>query len=192
VGLILAPRETTTLYLQAVAVLARLLRDPQRVDRIASADGPTAVLQHAGLEDIRLQPRLSVRDIMVHSADSVTPASPLRIAVDLMVRARMRAVPVVGEKQEVLGIVTEWDVMRALLPQIPRVGQDGAESAVPDTMRVKDVMTRSVLCISEELGVEEAANMMINKDVEQFPVTSEGKLTGFVTRGDIIRKLFGR
>jgi CBS domain-containing protein len=53
-------------------------------------------------------------------------------------------------------------------------------------------MTRSVLCISEELGLEEAANMMINKDVEQFPVTSEGKLTGFLTRGDIIRKLFGR
>jgi CBS domain-containing protein/mannitol/fructose-specific phosphotransferase system IIA component (Ntr-type) len=192
VGLILAPRETTTLYLQAVAVLARLLRDPERVDRIASADGPAGVLQHADLDDIRLQPRLSVRDIMVHSATSVTPASPLRVAVDLMVRARMRAVPVVGEKQEVLGIVTEWDVMRALLPQIPRVGQDGGEPAVPDTMRVKDVMTRSVLCISEELGVEEAANMMINKDVEQFPVTSEGKLTGFVARGDIIRKLFGR
>jgi CBS domain-containing protein/mannitol/fructose-specific phosphotransferase system IIA component (Ntr-type) len=192
VGLILAPKETTTLYLQAVAVLARLLRDPERVDRIASAEGPAAVLQHADLGDIRLQPRLSVRDIMVHSANSVTPASPLRIAVDLMVRARMRAVPVVGEKQEVLGIVTEWDVMRALLPQIPRAGQEGGEPAVPDTMRVKDVMTRSVLCISEELGVEEAANMMINKDVEQFPVTSEGKLTGFVTRGDIIRKLFGR
>jgi CBS domain-containing protein/mannitol/fructose-specific phosphotransferase system IIA component (Ntr-type) len=192
VGLILAPRETTTLYLQAVAVLARLLRDPERVDRIASAAGPAAVLQHADLENIRLQPRLSVRDIMVHSANSVTPASPLRIAVDLMVRARMRAVPVVGEKQEVLGIVTEWDVMRALLPQIPRAGQEGSEPAVPELMRVKDVMTRSVLCISEELGVEEAANMMINKDVEQFPVTSEGKLTGFVTRGDIIRKLFGR
>jgi CBS domain-containing protein/mannitol/fructose-specific phosphotransferase system IIA component (Ntr-type) len=192
VGLILAPRETTTLYLQAVAVLARLLRDPERVDRMASATGPAAVLQHAELDDIRLQPRLSVRDIMVHSADSVTPASPLRIAVDLMVRARMRAVPVVGEKQEVLGIVTEWDVMRALLPQIPRAGRDSGEPAVPEAMRVKDVMTRSVLCISEELGVEEAANMMINKDVEQFPVTSEGKLTGFVTRGDIIRKLFGR
>jgi CBS domain-containing protein/mannitol/fructose-specific phosphotransferase system IIA component (Ntr-type) len=192
VGLILAPRETTTLYLQAVAVLARLLRDPERVDRMASAEGPAAVLQHAELGDIRLQPRLSVRDIMVHSADSVTPGSPLRIAVDLMVRARMRAVPVVGEKQEVLGVVTEWDVMRALLPQIPRAGQDSSEPAVPEAMRVKDVMTRSVLCISEELGVEEAANMMINKDVEQFPVTSDGKLTGFVTRGDIIRKLFGR
>jgi CBS domain-containing protein len=33
---------------------------------------------------------------------------------------------------------------------------------------------------------------MINKDVEQLPVTSEGKLTGFLTRGDLIRKLFAR
>jgi CBS domain-containing protein len=41
-----------------------------------------------------------------------------------MVRRRLRALPVVGEKQEVLGIVSEWDVMRGLLPQIPRAGQD--------------------------------------------------------------------
>jgi CBS domain-containing protein/mannitol/fructose-specific phosphotransferase system IIA component (Ntr-type) len=193
VGLILAPRETTTLYLQAVAVLARLLRDPERVDRIIAATTAADVLRQAGIAEVRLQPRLAVRDIMIHGVQSVTPATPLRHAVDLMVRARMRALPVVGEKQEVLGVITEWDIMRGLLPQIPRAGQDApAEPVIPEAMSVKDIMTRSVLCVSEELGIEEAANMMINKDVEQFPVTSEGKLTGFVTRGDIIRKLFGR
>jgi CBS domain-containing protein len=99
---------------------------------------------------------------------------------------------VVGEKQEVLGVVSEWDIMRGLLPAVPRAGQGAGRPPCRRTLRVKDIMTRSVLCISEDLGIEEAANMMINKDVEQFPVTSEGKLTGFVTRGDIIRKLFGR
>jgi CBS domain-containing protein len=42
------------------------------------------------------------------------------------------------------------------------------------------------------MGLDEVANLMINKDVEQFPVVSEGKLTGFLSRADIIRKLFGR
>jgi CBS domain-containing protein len=121
----------------------------------------------------------------------VTPATPVRDALDLMVQRRLRALPVVGDKQEVLGIISEWDIMRGLLPHVPRVGQDTGSAAVPSTLKVKDIMSRSVLCISEELGLEEAANMMINKDVEQFPVTSEGKLTGFLTRGDIIRKLFG-
>jgi CBS domain-containing protein/mannitol/fructose-specific phosphotransferase system IIA component (Ntr-type) len=191
VALILAPRDAATLYLQTVAALARLLYDPVVVDRIAQARSPDEVLQAADLSALRLQPRLVVRDIMVHGGVSVTPSTTVREAVDLMVRRRIRALPVVGEKQEVLGIVSEWDLMRGLLPQIPRAGQDNGVTAIPEALRVRDIMSRSVLCVSEELGLEEAANMMINKDVEQFPVTREGRLTGFLTRGDIIRKLFG-
>lgn len=190
VALILAPTEAATLYLQTVAALARLFRDPAVVDRIAAAESADDVLESADLGRMRLQPRLTVRDIMVHGAHSVSPTTTVRDAVDLMIRHRLRALPVVGEKHEVLGIISEWDIMRGLLPQIPRAGQTSGPPQ--ETPRVKDIMTRSVLCISEEMGLEEAANMMINKDVEQFPVTSEGKLTGFLTRGDIIRKLFGR
>jgi CBS domain-containing protein len=192
VALILAPTDAATLYLQTVAALARVFRDPRTVDRIVAAATPEDVLGAADLANLRLQPRLTVRDIMIHGVSSVTPATSVRDAVDLMLRRRLRAIPVVGEKLEVLGIISEWDIMRGLLPQIPRAGQESGTDIVPETLRVRDIMTRSVLCISEELGLEEAANMMINKDVEQFPVTSEGKLSGFLTRSDIIRKLFGR
>lgn len=191
VALILAPTEAATLYLQTVAALARVFREPRAVDRIASAATPEEAIAAADLANMRLQPRLSVRDIMIHGVSSVTPMTTVRDAVDLMMRRRLRAVPVVGDKQEVLGIISEWDIMRGLLPQIPRAGQESG-AAGAEALRVKDIMTRSVLCVSEDLSLEEAANMMINKDVEQFPVTSEGKLTGFLTRSDIIRKLFGR
>jgi len=192
VALILAPRHSATLYLQTVSMLARVFRDEGVVERLVAARSADEVRQLAELADLRLQPRLIVRDIMVHAVETVTPNTPVREAVDLMVQRRMRALPVVGEKQEVLGVIAEWDLMKGLLPQIPRAGQESGGAGVPEALRVKDIMTRSVLCISEELGIEEAANMMINKDVEQFPVTREGKLVGFVTRGDIIRKLFGR
>jgi CBS domain-containing protein len=36
------------------------------------------------------------------------------------------------------------------------------------------------------------ANIMINKDVEEVPVVAEGRLTGIVRRGDILRTLYGR
>jgi CBS domain-containing protein len=192
VALILAPAAAPTLYLQAVSTLARWLRDTGTIDRLVAARSAAAVHDMAGEAGLRLQPGLAVRDIMVQGVHSVAPGTLVRDAVDLMVRFRLRALPVVGEKQEVLGVVSEWDLMRGLLPQIPRAGRGTDEAVVPENLRVKDIMTRSVLCITEELGIDEAANMMINKDVEQFPVTREGKLTGFVTRGDIIRKLFGR
>ncbi len=192
VVLILAPPEAATLYLQAASALARLFKSPGVVDRIAAARSPDDVLALPELSEIRVQPRLTVRDIMSHRVDAVSPETSVRDAVDLMVRHRVRALPVVGEKREVLGIVSEWDIMRALLPQIPRAGGEAVADEGLRQLKIRDIMSRSVLCISEDMGVDEVANTMINKDVEQFPVVSEGKLTGFLTRGDIIRKLFGR
>jgi CBS domain-containing protein len=190
VALILAPLAEPTLYLQTLAALAGLFRKESVVDRISEAGSADEVLAVPQLASLRIESRLSVRDIMIHNPQSVGPDLPVRDAVDLMVRRRVRALPVVGAKGEVLGIVSESDVMREMLPRLPRGGD--AQRAAPEPLRVRDIMTRSVLCIAEELGLEEAANMMIHKDVDQFPVTNEGKLTGFLTRGDIIRKLFGR
>lgn len=194
VVLILAPPQAATLYLQTVSALARLLRHDELVERLMDVRSADEVLELEPLRDLPIQPRLTVRDLMSHRVNAVTPDTPVRAAIDLMVRHRARALPVVGEKREVLGVVTEWDVMRALLPNIPKAGEEaeGADSTVPDELKVREIMTRSVLCISEDMGVDELANTMVNKDVEQFPVVREGKLAGFLTRADIIRKLFGR
>ena len=56
---------------------------------------------------------------------------------------------------------------------------------------VRDAMTRMVLCVSPEQPVAEVAAIMANKDVDRVPVTREGRLVGFLTRGDIVRKLIG-
>jgi CBS domain-containing protein len=53
-------------------------------------------------------------------------------------------------------------------------------------------MTRTVLCVSEDQSLLEAANLMVNRDVEQLPVVREGELIGFLTRDAILRILFGR
>ncbi|HEU5209144.1 MAG TPA: CBS domain-containing protein [Longimicrobiales bacterium] len=193
VVLILAPATAATLYLQTIAALARLFHDDALTERIVHATSADEVLDLAEISSLRIEPRLTVRDLMIHSADHVSVDQSVREAVDVMVRKRVRALPVVNEQREVVGIVSEWDVMRALLPQIPRAGDEEDDAAQPQQpLRVRDVMTRSVLCISEDMGLVEAANMMLNKDVEQFPVVSEGKFSGLLTRSDIIRKLFGR
>lgn len=196
VFLILAPREAGTLYLQTVSTLTVTIEGHRRlVDRLLRAHSPQEVSSLPEFGAARVQPRLAVRDIMSHRVWSVSPDQAAREAVDLMVRRRVNALPVVGEKGEVLGIVSDKELMSALLPQIPRAGDEAADArrsaALRDT-RVRDIMSRSVLCIAEEMGLNEVATMMINKDVEQVPVVSEGTLTGILTRSDIIRKLFGR
>jgi CBS domain-containing protein/mannitol/fructose-specific phosphotransferase system IIA component (Ntr-type) len=192
VALVLAPPEAATRYLQTVAALARLFRDEAVVQRLVAARSPAEVLQLPELGQMRVQPDLRVRDVMAHRTEGIPATATVREAVDVMLRHGWRALPVLSERGQVLGIITEWDVMRALLPEIPSAESSAGQSAGARPVLIKDAMTRSVLCVSEELPLEEAAHMMINKNVEQFPVVAEGSITGMLSRGDIIRKLFGR
>jgi CBS domain-containing protein/mannitol/fructose-specific phosphotransferase system IIA component (Ntr-type) len=192
IALVLAPPEAATRYLQAVAALARLFKSPDVVRRIVGARTAEEILAQPELAESRVQPDLRVRDVMAHRTEGISPDATVREAVDIMLRNGLRALAVIGQKGEVLGIITEWDVMRELLPEIPAAGAPAASAAQARSVLVRDAMTRSVLCVSEEMDIEEAAHMMVNKNVEQFPVVNESVLTGMLSRSDIIRKLFGR
>jgi CBS domain-containing protein/mannitol/fructose-specific phosphotransferase system IIA component (Ntr-type) len=195
--LVLAPPSAANRYLQMVAALARALRQDSVVDRLLQARSPGEVLAVPQIRELTVQPRLTVRDIMTPRVYRVSPDTPVSELLEVMGRHDLKAVPVVGEKREVLGMVTDRDVLRFLLPQLVQQGApeppdaDAAERRPGDT-RVREIMSRSVMCISEDQGVAELASIMVNKDVERLPVVSEGQLTGFLTRGDILRKLFGK
>jgi CBS domain-containing protein/mannitol/fructose-specific phosphotransferase system IIA component (Ntr-type) len=196
VVLVLAPPEAANRYLQVVAALARALRQDSVVDRLIQAGTPDEVLQIPEIRDLAIQPRLAVRDVMTQRVYRVYPDTPVRELLELMGRHQLKAVPVVGEKREVLGVVTDRDVLRHLLPVIGRSGEGDRGSGDEQertlhTTPVREIMSRSVMCISEDQGLPEVVATMINKDVERLPVVHEGRLTGFLTRADVLRKLFG-
>jgi CBS domain-containing protein/mannitol/fructose-specific phosphotransferase system IIA component (Ntr-type) len=188
VALVIAPPEAATLYLQTVAALARFFQAPDVIRRLHEATAPNDVVNIPELLELKIQPKLTVRALMMRNVTTVSPDSKARSAVDIMIRTRERALPVVGDAGEVLGIITEWDVLRALVPHIPRVGEEFDET----DPSVREIMTRSVLCVPEEMGLEEAVNLMINKKVEHCPVVRDSAFVGMLTRADIIRKLFAR
>jgi CBS domain-containing protein/mannitol/fructose-specific phosphotransferase system IIA component (Ntr-type) len=188
VVLILAPPSAATLYLQTVAALARLLSDDDVVSAVTHAQTPDDISKLPQLQALKIEPQLTVRDLMTRDVPTIAPGAPIRAVVDLMVQRKTRAVVVVGEANQVLGILTEWDVMRALLPHIPRAGELPEE----DDLTARDVMTRSVLCVPEDMGLTEAVNLMINKNAEQCPVVDDAELVGLLKRSEIIRKLFAR
>jgi CBS domain-containing protein len=191
VVVVLAPPGAAPLYLQTVATLERVLRSERIARALIAAKGPEDVVAIRELVRTPIQSRLTARDLMSRRITHVTPEQSVQEAVEGMLRQGVRALPVLGDKREVLGVVAQRDVMRALLPQIPRAGQEGtAGEAAARELSVRDIMSRSVLCITEDTGVEEVTNLMINKDVDQLPVVHEGRLTGIITRSDIIRKLF--
>lgn len=192
--LVLAPPEAVSQYLQVVAALARALRDEATVEALNAARSSYEVLAIPQLRELTVQPVLTVRDVMTTQTFRVYPDTPVREILDLMGRHQLKGVPVVGEKREVLGVVSEGDILRHLLPVIGRAGggdppADPGDTDLYDTP-VREIMSRSVMCISEDQPLSEVVSTMINKNVERLPVVQEGKLTGLLTRADVMRKLF--
>jgi CBS domain-containing protein len=103
-----------------------------------------------------------------------------------MVRREVRALPVVGESFEVLGIITSGDALGQVLKDRP--SEEAGETR--PKLAARDVMTRSVLCVSESQNLIDAARMMVSRNVEQLPVVREGELIGVITRDAILRALY--
>jgi predicted transcriptional regulator len=58
------------------------------------------------------------------------------------------------------------------------------------SLMAREIMTRSVMCISEDQSMVEAANLMVNKGVSQVPVVRGGELVGFLTAETALQLLY--
>jgi CBS domain-containing protein len=133
-----------------------------------------------------LSGRLLVDDALEPVIYKVRPETTLAEILEIIVGKRVGAVPVVGERSEVLGIITSGDALEQLIRD-SRTGADG--SSAEERLTARDIMTRTVLCVAEGQPLIEAAHMMVNKRVEQLPVVREGELIGIVTRSKVLRAL---
>ena len=189
-ALVAAPPEAVGAYLEAVASLTAMLRQEGVVDAILGAAEPAAV---ARLPEVREAPRvqkLSVIDVMEPASQRVYPDMELREVARIMTRGGYTALPVVNKNDEIVGMISEKDLIRDFLPGYIRLFE-GAEGArvEAESRRVRDVMSRAVLCLPTEAGISEAASIIVNKNVDPLPLTSEGKWVGLISRRSLIRKL---
>lgn len=191
--LLLTPWNLGTLRERFVPGVIRALRDEERTALLLRATTPADVLGIDDLMQVQLRKEQLVEDALTPLRYRIYPDTPLDEVVGLMVRRGLRAVPVVGENLEVLGIISIGDVLRHLLPG--RRGPDDDEASERHEGRpeatARDVMTRTVMCVSEDQSLLEVANLMVNRDVDQLPVVRKGEFIGFLTRDAILSRLFG-
>ena len=202
--LIVAPPRETPTYLQVVGAFARLLSDPATVLAMLAAKSPEQLVQIPALQAVELPSHLAVRDVMTPQVLSARPDQSLGDVARLMMEKDVRALPVVDDAGALVGMVTHRELLKYLipdylqrsksgkfraLPATPNPGGSGGGGGDPKLLPVKDVMSRSVLCLSEDQTLTDVANLMSNKDVDRFPVVREGVVVGFLTRADLIRRL---
>lgn len=190
---LLAPPRMAGRYLQALGAFSRVLSRPEVIVHILAARTGEQLLSLHMLHEVELAPQLSVRELMTESPRSTRADTLLRDAAREMVRSGIGALPVIEADGLLVGMLSERELMRHMLSlasingSIPRP-QSGVERA---RRTVRDVMTRQVLCVSPDQPLAEVASLMTNKDVDRVPVVEQGRLVGFLTRSDIVRKLIG-
>lgn len=133
---------------------------------------------------------LLVADALTPVQYRVYPDTPLTEVLDLIVRRGLEVVPVVGERYEFLGVITEGDSLKHLLARWRETQSEAEAEENNGAVIARDVMTRSVLCVSEDEELIDAAIKLVNRDVDQLPVVRAGELVGFLARESVLRILF--
>ncbi len=186
--LIIVPRSAARYYLKTLAGLSRLLGKATVADSLATAESSEEFVEIVKEHDVTIRPELLVSDLMSREFQTVSPETLLSETLHLMVKHRRRGMPVVSDNGEVLGIVTEEELLQHFLPQVLNPAAESGQREIQD-IEVRDAMQRSVMCLSEDELITDVLGTMLSEGVAQFPVVREGVLVGFLSRTDLIHKL---
>lgn len=116
-------------------------------------------------------------DVMSRPVVSVSPVTPVRSALVLLVERGFGALPVVTGEGEVVGVVSESELLRLGL----RGGYGGA--------LVADVMVAPPVTVPLDTPVAELAEVLLAGRLRCVPVVDAGELVGVVSRSDLLRTL---
>jgi CBS domain-containing protein len=122
---------------------------------------------------------MSIETILKYKGKEVVttgPATGVKQAAELMHQKNIAALLVV-EGQMIRGIVTERDIVRALV----RYGADLLSKPV------SEIMTEKLITGSPDDSVKHVMAVMTRHHIRHFPVLRNGRLEGLISIGDVVR-----
>jgi acetoin utilization protein AcuB len=126
-----------------------------------------------------------IEQIMTRNVDTVTEDMKLSQASHIMQQKGRRFMPVVDENNQLLGLLTHAEIIRAEPSAITTLSV-GEVNYLMSKLRVANVMTKQVITCSPDTLVEQAGQKMRDKKVSCLPVVDNGQLTGIITGVDIM------
>src|SRR5215470_7111471 len=125
---------------------------------------------------------------MTENPVTARPDTSLREAVALMRDSRIRHLPVVEDGGRQVGMLTDRDVRHAAL--VPALAEHLPwELRRLKTLRVRDVMTWTVVTIHTEATIAQAGVTMVQRRIGSLPVVDNGRLVGILTATDVLGAL---
>lgn len=140
-----------------------------------------------------------VEDYMTSSVISTTPGTRIEGATKIMVRNRLRRIPVIGEERKtphpendkLVGIVTSTDVLEFLGKNtaFEKIITNNADEVLNTS--ISDIMEKTVITASTYTRLSDVAAIMKKEDIGGLPVVRDDELLGIITESDILRAISG-
>ncbi|MGE5248461.1 MAG: CBS domain-containing protein [Verrucomicrobiota bacterium] len=127
---------------------------------------------------------------------TVHPGDPLRKVIDLICRHRISGVPVLDGRGQLVGLISERDILHAMNPGPPIAGKRSSRE-VPGALRnvdrllAREIMVTEVITATPETEALRLASIMALRKIRRIPIVAGRKLVGIVSHGDVYRAIFG-
>lgn len=117
-------------------------------------------------------PQITIRQVMTPDPISITPESPLHRALELLMHKDLSALPVLDERDGIVGLVNERHLLNAL--------------GDPAATIVSAVMDAEPVTVGADEAIVEVVDRLMTINVRQVLVLDGAQLVGVVTRADLM------
>ena len=123
----------------------------------------------------------TVREMMTRKVITLASDMAAVEASEVLIKNGISGAPVVDEQGRLLGLVSEFDCLRA-------VAASGYEMDSHDAIEsVGDMMSREPLTVPPEMDLFTLAHEFVTRGVRRFPVVEDGRVVGQVSRRDALK-----
>ncbi len=121
-----------------------------------------------------------VEDIMTKNVITVNKKATIQEAIRIIVENNITGLPVVDDKMQLVGIISEKDVLTLLYNVGNRTG------------RVEEFMTRKIVSFDIEDSVVDVCDCLVKHHFRRVPIVQGPKktLVGIITRKNIVQSIF--
>ncbi|MCP4978133.1 MAG: CBS domain-containing protein [Maribacter sp.] len=123
---------------------------------------------------------VKVSDYMTTKLITFRPEQSMEEAVDTLINERISGGPVVNDKNELIGMISEGDCIKHI--------SDSRYYNMPmEDNQIENCMVKNVETIDGDMNIFDAANKFLNEKRRRFPIVKEGKLVGQISQKDILK-----
>ena len=127
-----------------------------------------------------------VGERMTKPAITIRPDTSMPDALDLMRKEHIRRLPVVDKRGQLVGIVTEADLLKASPSEATSLSIYEITYLL-SKLPVERLMTRKVITVTEDMPLEEAARIMADNGIGGLPVMRNKEVVGIITETTLFR-----